>query len=80
MFELVKGVKIFSRLDSKEVFHQIRMMQSIVEKATLNAKNFLLEYSVIPKGVCNDQAAFNAWKFQLLMNEFLHDLLMISWV
>ena len=68
MFDRLEGAKVFSRLDMKTGFHQIRMKSDDIEKTAFNTKYGQFEYLVMPMGACNSPATF-----QSLMNEIFHD-------
>jgi len=68
MFDRIGFAKIFSRLDMKTGFHQIRVRSEDVEKTAFNTKYGQFEYLVMPMGACNSPATF-----QTLMNQIFHD-------
>lgn len=68
MFDRIGGARVFSRLDLKTGFHQIRMKPGDVEKTAFNTKYGQFEYLVMPMGACNSPATF-----QSLMNDIFHD-------
>ena len=68
MFDRIGGARVFSRLDLKTGFHQIRMKPEDVEKTAFNTKYGQFEYLVMPMGACNAPATF-----QSLMNDIFHD-------
>lgn len=68
MFDRIGGAKVFSRLDLKTGFHQIRVREIDVEKTAFNTKYGQFEYLVMPMGACNSPATF-----QTLMNQIFHD-------
>ena len=68
MFDRIGGASVFSRLDLKTGFNQIRMRPKDIEKTAFNTKYGQFEYLVMPMGACNAPATF-----QSLMNEIFHD-------
>lgn len=68
VFGRIGGVCVFSRLDLKTVFHQIRMRHSDIEKKAINTKYCQSEYSVMPMGACKAPATF-----QSLMTDIFHN-------
>jgi len=68
MFDRIGVARVFSRLDLKTGFHQIRMKPSDVEKTAFNTKYGQFEYLVMPMRACNAPATF-----QSLMNDIFHD-------
>jgi len=68
MFDRIGGSKVFSRLDLKTGFHQIRVKPEDIEKTAFNTKYGQFEYLVMPMGACNAPATF-----QSLMNQIFHD-------
>ena len=68
MFDRLGKARVFSKLDLKTGFHQIRVRPKDIEKNAFNTKYGQFEYLVLPMGLCNAPATF-----QSLMNEVLHD-------
>ena len=68
MFDRIGGAKVFSKLDLKTGFHQIRVKAEDVEKTAFNTEYGQFEYLVMPMGACDAPATF-----QTLMNHIFHD-------
>ena len=68
MFDIIGEAKVFTKMDLKTGFHQIRVKPGDVEKSAFNTKYGQYEYLVLPMGLCNAPATF-----QSLMNSIFHD-------
>lgn len=74
-FDRLGKSSVFSKLDLKTVFHQIRVKPECVEKTAFNMKYGQYEDSVMPMGLCNAPIPFHT-----LMNTIFHDFVDIFMV
>lgn len=70
IFDRLDEAKVFSKMDLKTGFHQIRMKPDDIETTAFNTKYGQYEYRVMPMSLCNAPATF-----QSLMNTIFHDCL-----
>lgn len=75
MFDRIGKSKCFSKLDLKTGFHQIRIRKEDIEKTAFKTKYGLFEFLVMPMGLCNAPATFQA-----LMNAIFGDCIDIFMV
>ncbi|MEM7375746.1 MAG: reverse transcriptase family protein [Bacteroidota bacterium] len=68
MFDRIGGARVFSKMDLKTGFHQIRVKPRDIEKTAFNTKYGQFEYLVMPMGLCNSPAPF-----ETLTNSIFHD-------
>ena len=70
LFDRVVNAKVFSKLDLRTGFHQIRVHEDDVEKTAFRTRYGSFEYCVLPMGLCNAPGTF-----MQLMNDTFRDLL-----
>ncbi len=71
-FEILQGAKIFTKLDLHNVYHLVRIKEGDEWKTAFNTPLGHFEYRVIPFGLVNAPAVFQA-----LVNDVLRDMLNI---
>lgn len=70
MFDRLGQAKVFSKIDLKTGFHQIRIRPEDIEKTAFTTKYGQFEYTVMAMGLCNAHATF-----QTLMNSIFRDVI-----
>lgn len=68
IFDRFGRSRVFSKLDLKTVFHQIRFRPQDIEKTAFNINYGKSEYNVMPMGLCNAPVPF-----QSVMNRLFYD-------
>ncbi|KAG1940759.1 retrotransposable element [Pimephales promelas] len=71
-FDILQGAKIFSKLDLRNAYHLVRIREGDEWKTAFNTPLGHFEYRVLPFGLVNAPAVFQA-----LINDVLHDMLNI---
>ncbi len=72
-FQYLQGKTIFSSLDLKSGYYQVRVADADIQKTAFPTRHGLFEFAVMPFGLCNAPSTF-----QRTMNDALRGLLGIS--
>ncbi|KAI2644146.1 Transposon Tf2-6 polyprotein [Labeo rohita] len=68
-FELLQGAKVFTKLDLRNAYHLVRIREGDEWKTAVNTPTGHFEYRVLPFGLTNAPAVFQA-----LINDVLRDM------
>ncbi len=68
-FELLQGAKLFTKLDLRNAYHLVRIREGDEWKTAFNTPTGHFEYRVLPFGLTNAPAVFQA-----LINDLLRDM------
>ncbi len=69
-FEILQGAKIFTELDLRNAYHLVRYKEGDEWKTAFNTPVGHFEYRVLPFGLVNAPAVFQA-----LVNDVLRDMI-----
>ncbi|EDN07175.1 hypothetical protein HCAG_03706 [Histoplasma mississippiense (nom. inval.)] len=73
MIDRLSGARVFSKIDIRDAYHRIRVNEDDIWKTAFRTKYGNFEYLVLPFGLCNAPATFQAY-----INEALRGLVDVS--
>jgi hypothetical protein len=76
LFDQLKGARVFSKIDLRSRYHQLRIRPSDIAKTTFTSRYGLYEYTVMSFGLTNALAYFMYLMNEVFM-EYLHKFLVV---
>jgi hypothetical protein len=76
LFEQLRGVKVFSKIDLNSGYHQLRIREEDIEKTTFSTRYGHYEYIVMSFGLTNAPAMFME-AINRMLHEYLDDFIIV---
>ena len=77
LFNPLQGAKVFSKIDLRSGYHQLKIREQDIPKTTFTTRYGLYEYTVMSFGLTNNPAYFMSMMNKVFM-EFLDIQLVVS--
>ena len=76
LFDQLQGAKVFSKIDLRSGYHQLKIREQDIPKTTFTTRYRLYEYTVMSFGLTNDRAYFVSMMKKVSM-EFLDTFVVV---